>query len=152
MLSKVSQDIFKKIIKFSEDNLQNNQIPIAAIVHDYVNNKIISKAVNIDSPIGHAELIAIEEALRIKKSKRSDDCDIYVTIEPCLMCAIAISRCHFRRVYFGAEDKKAGGILNGPRLFDQSNTKQFEIISHIEEEYTGELLKKFFRSKRKGIN
>ena len=152
MLSKVSQDIFKKIIKFSEDNLQNNQIPIAAIVHDYVNNKIISKAVNIDSPIGHAELIAIEEALRIKKSKRLDDCDIYVTIEPCLMCAIAISRCHFRRVYFGAEDKKAGGILNGPRIFDQSNMKQFEIISHIEEEYTGELLKKFFRSKRKGIN
>ena len=152
MLSKVSQDIFKKIIKFSEDNLQNNQVPIAAIVHDYANNKIISKAVNIDSPIGHAELIAIEEALRIKKSKRLDDCDIYVTIEPCLMCAIAISRCHFRRVYFGAEDKKAGGILNGPRLFDQSNMKQFEIISHIEEEYTGELLKKFFRSKRKGIN
>ena len=152
MLSKVSQDIFKKVIKFSEDNLQNNQIPIAAIVHDYVNNKIISKAVNIDSPIGHAELIAIEEALRIKKSKRLDDCDIYVTIEPCLMCAIAISRCHFRRVYFGAEDKKAGGILNGPRIFDQSNMKQFEIISHIEEEYTGELLKKFFRSKRKGIN
>jgi|TARA_B100002019_G_C21141100_1_gene533277 tRNA(adenine34) deaminase len=152
MLSKVSQDIFKKVIKSSEDNLQNNQIPIAAIVHDYVNNKIISKAVNIDSPIGHAELIAIEEALRIKKSKRLDDCDIYVTIEPCLMCAIAISRCHFRRVYFGAEDKKAGGILNGPRLFDQSNMKQFEIISHIEEEYTGELLKKFFRSKRKGIN
>ena len=152
MLSKVSQDIFKKVIKSSEDNLQNNQIPIAAIVHDYVNNKIISKAVNIDSPIGHAELIAIEEALRIKKSKRLDDCDIYVTIEPCLMCAIAISRCHFRRVYFGAEDKKAGGILNGPRIFDQSNMKQFEIISHIEEEYTGELLKKFFRSKRKGIN
>ncbi len=152
MLSKVSQDIFKKVIKSSEDNLQNNQIPIAAIIHDYVNNKIISKAVNIDSPIGHAELIAIEEALRIKKSKRLDDCDIYVTIEPCLMCAIAISRCHFRRVYFGAEDKKAGGILNGPRLFDQSNMKQFEIISHIEEEYTGELLKKFFRSKRKGIN
>ena len=152
MLSKVSQDILKKVIKSSEDNLQNNQIPIAAIIHDYVNNKIISKAVNIDSPIGHAELIAIEEALRIKKSKRLDDCDIYVTIEPCLMCAIAISRCHFRRVYFGAEDKKAGGILNGPRLFDQSNMKQFEIISHIEEKYTGELLKKFFRSKRKGIN
>ena len=152
MLSKVSQDIFRKIIKLSEDNLQNNQIPIAAIVHDYVDNKIISKAVNIDTPIGHAELIAIEEALRIKKSKRLDDCDIYVTIEPCLMCAIAISRCHFRRVYFGAEDKKAGGILNGPRIFDQPNTKQFEIISYIEEEYTSELLKKFFRSKRKGIN
>lgn len=152
MLSKVSKDIFKIIIRLSEENFENNQVPIAAIIHDYVNNKIISKAVNIDTPIGHAELLAIEEALRIKKSKRLDDCDIYVTIEPCLMCAIAISRCHFRRLYFGAEDKKAGGIINGPRISDQPNMKQFEIISHIEEEYTAELMKKFFRSKRKGIN
>ena len=152
MLSKVSKDIFNTIIKLSEKNIENNQIPIAAIIHDYVNNKIISQAVNIDTPIGHAELLAIEEALRIKKSKRLDDCDIYVTIEPCLMCAIAISRCHFRRLYFGAEDKKAGGIINGPRILDQPNMKQFEIISHIEEEYTAELMKKFFRSKRKGIN
>ena len=152
MLSKVSKDIFNTIIKLSEKNIENNQIPIAAIIHDYVNNKIISQAVNIDTPIGHAELLAIEEALRIKKSKRLDDCDIYVTIEPCLMCAIAISRCHFRRLYFGAEDKKAGGIINGPRILDQPNMKQFEIISHIEEEYTAELMKKFFRLKRKGIN
>ena len=152
MLSKVSKDIFNTIIKLSEENIENNQIPIAAIIHDYVNNKIISQAVNIDTPIGHAELLAIEEALRIKKSKRLDDCDIYVTIEPCLMCAIAISRCHFRRLYFGAEDKKAGGIINGPRIIDQPNMKQFEIISHIEEEYTAELMKKFFRLKRKGIN
>ena len=152
MLSKVSKDIFNTIIKLSEENIENNQIPIAAIIHDYVNNKIISQAVNIDTPIGHAELLAIEEALRIKKSKRLDDCDIYVTIEPCLMCAIAISRCHFRRLYFGAEDKKAGGIINGPRILDQPNMKQFEIISHIEEEYTAELIKKFFRLKRKGIN
>ena len=152
MLSKVSKDIFNAIIKLSEENIENNQIPIAAIIHDYVNNKIISQAVNIDTPIGHAELLAIEEALRIKKSKRLDDCDIYVTIEPCLMCAIAISRCHFRRLYFGAEDKKAGGIINGPRILDQPNMKQFEIISHIEEEYTAELMKKFFRLKRKGIN
>ena len=152
MLSKVSKDIFNTIIKLSEENIENNQIPIAAIIHDYVNNKIISQAVNIYTPIGHAELLAIEEALRIKKSKRLDDCDIYVTIEPCLMCAIAISRCHFRRLYFGAEDKKAGGIINGPRILDQPNMKQFEIISHIEEEYTAELMKKFFRLKRKGIN
>ena len=152
MLSKVSTDIFNTIIKLSEKNIENNQIPIAAIIHDYVNNKIISQAVNIDTPIGHAELLAIEEALRIKKSKRLDDCDIYVTIEPCLMCAIAISRCHFRRLYFGAEDKKAGGIINGPRILDQPNMKQFEIISHIEEEYTAQLMKKFFRLKRKGIN
>ena len=152
MLSKVSTDIFNTIINLSEKNIENNQIPIAAIIHDYVNNKIISQAGNIDTPIGHAELLAIEEALRIKKSKRLDDCDIYVTIEPCLMCAIAISRCHFRRLYFGAEDKKAGGIINGPRILDQPNMKQFEIISHIEEEYTAELMKKFFRLKRKGIN
>ena len=88
MLSKVSKDIFNTIIKLSEENIENNQIPIAAIIHDYVNNKIISQAVNIDTPIGHAELLAIEEALRIKKSKRLDDCDIYVTIEPCFMLSL----------------------------------------------------------------
>ena len=91
--------------KLSENNLTNNRVPIAAIIYDYKNQKIIARATNTNSPIGHAELEAIREALEIKKTNRLDDCDIYVTIEPCLMCATAISKCHMRRIYFGAEDK-----------------------------------------------
>ena len=148
MLSTGSKKIFAEVIELSEINLTNNKVPIAAIIYDYKNNQIISKATNTDSPIGHAELEAIREALEIKNTNRLDDCDIYVTIEPCLMCATAISKCHMRRVYFGAEDKKGGAILNGPRIFKNQNLRKVDVISHIEEEKTSNLLKKFFTSKR----
>ena len=148
MLSTGSKKIFAEVIELSEINLTNNKVPIAAIIYDYKNNQIISKATNTDSPIGHAELEAIREALEIKNTNRLDDCDIYVTIEPCLMCATAISKCHMRRIYFGAEDKKGGAILNGPRVFENQNLRKVEVVSHIEEEKTSNLLKKFFTSKR----
>ena len=148
MLSKSTKKIFDEVIELSENNLTNNRVPIAAIIYDYKNQKIIARATNTNSPIGHAELEAIREALEIKKTNRLDDCDIYVTIEPCLMCATAISKCHMRRIYFGAEDKKGGAILNGPRVFENENLKKVEVISHIEEEKTSNLLKKFFTSKR----
>ena len=148
MLSKSTKKIFDEVIELSENNLTNNRVPIAAIIYDYKNQKIIARATNTNSPIGHAELEAIREALEIKKTNRLDDCDIYVTIEPCLMCATAISKCHMRRIYFGAEDKKGGAILNGPRVFVNENLKKVNVISHIEEEKTSNLLKKFFTSKR----
>ena len=148
MLSKSTKKIFDEIIELSENNLTNNRVPIAAIIYDYKNQKIIARATNTNSPIGHAELEAIREALEIKKTNRLDDCDIYVTIEPCLMCATAISKCHMRRIYFGAEDKKGGAILNGPRVFENENLKKVNVVSHIEEEKTSNLLKKFFTSKR----
>ena len=148
MLNSVSQKIFKEVIELSKRNLSDNKVPIAAIIFDYKKQQIVAKAVNTDSPIGHAELEVIREALNIKQSNRLDDCDIYVTIEPCLMCATAISKCHMRRIYFGAEDEKGGAILNGPRIFMNENLKNVEVISHIEEKVTSNLLKKFFRSKR----
>ena len=148
MLSTSTKKIFDEVIELSENNLTNNRVPIAAIIYDYKNQKIIARATNTNSPIGHAELEAIREALDIKKTNRLDDCDIYVTIEPCLMCATAISKCHIRRIYFGAEDKKGGAILNGPRIFENENLKKVNVISHIEEEKTSNLLKKFFTSKR----
>jgi len=148
MLSKSTKKIFDEVIELSKNNLTNNRVPIAAIIYDYKNQKIIARATNTNSPIGHAELEAIREALEIKKTNRLDDCDIYVTIEPCLMCATAISKCHMRRIYFGAEDKKGGAILNGPRVFENENLKKVNVISHIEEEKTSNLLKKFFTSKR----
>ena len=148
MLNSISKEIFSEIIELSEINLSNNKVPIAAIIYDYKNKQIVSKAVNTNSPIGHAELEAIREALQLKNTNRLDDCDMYVSIEPCLMCATAISKCHIRRVYFGAEDEKGGAILNGPRIYENNNLKKVEVISHIEKDKTSELLKKFFRSKR----
>ena len=148
MLNSISKEIFSEIIELSEINLSNNKVPIAAIIYDYKNKQIVSRAVNTNSPIGHAELEAIREALQLKNTNRLDECDIYVSTEPCLMCATAISKCHIRRVYFGAEDEKGGAILNGPRIYENNNLKKVEVISHIEKDKTSELLKKFFRSKR----
>ena len=148
MLNSATKKIFDEVIELSKSNLTNNRVPIAAIIYDYKNQKIVARATNTNSPIGHAELEAIREALEIKKTNRLDDCDIYVTIEPCLMCATAISKCHMRRIYFGAEDKKGGAILNGPRVFENENLRKVDVISHIEEEKTSNLLIKFFTSKR----
>ena len=121
-----------------------NQIPIAALIVDTLTNEIIAKAANSDSPVGHAELIVIDQALELLHTNRLNNCDIYVTIEPCPMCAYAIKKCHFNTLYFGAEDQKGGGIING----SQDNLKPMNHVSHIYEKETADLLSLFFRDKR----
>ena len=132
------------VIKEAKNNLKNNQIPIAALIVNTLTNEIIAKAANSDSPVGHAELLAINQALKLRDTKRLDDFDIYVSIEPCPMCAYAIRKCHFNTLYFGAEDQKGGGIINGT----QDNLKSINHVSHIYEKETADLLSSFFRDKR----
>ncbi len=132
------------VIKEAKNNLKNNQIPIGALIVNTLTNEIIAKAANTDSPVGHAELLAINQALKLRDTKRLDDCDIYVSIEPCPMCAYAIKKCHFNTLYFGAEDQKGGGIINGT----QNNLKSINHVSHIYEKETADLLSSFFRAKR----
>lgn len=132
------------VIKEAKNNLKNNQIPIAALIVNTLTNEIIAKAANTDSPVGHAELLVINQALKLRDTKRLDDCDIYVSIEPCPMCAYAIKKCHFNTLYFGAEDQKGGGIINGT----QNNLKSINHVSHIYEKETADLLSSFFRAKR----
>tara|TARA_B100000214_G_scaffold4881_1_gene3666 strand:- start:323 stop:772 length:450 start_codon:yes stop_codon:yes gene_type:complete len=148
MLNENSIHLMNRVIKLSEDNLNNNKVPIAAIVVDSSTNKIISEATNGDSVLDHAEILALKKALDKLSTNRLNECDIYVTIEPCPMCATAIAKTHIRRLYFGAEDKKGGGVINGPKIFSHSNLKVPEVISHCFAEETGNLLKKFFESKR----
>ena len=132
------------VIKEAKNNLKKNQIPIAALIVDTLTNEIIAKAANSDSPVGHAELIVIDHALELLHTNRLNNCDIYVTIEPCPMCAYAIKKCHFNTLYFGAEDQKGGGIING----SQDNLKPMNHVSHIYEKETADLLSLFFRDKR----
>lgn len=132
------------VLKEAKNNLKKNQIPIAALIVNTLTNEIIAKAVNTDSPVGHAEILAINQALKLRDTKRLNDCDIYVSIEPCPMCAYAIKKCHFNTLYFGAEDQKGGGIINGT----QNNLKSINHISHIYEKETADLLSSFFRDKR----
>ena len=144
MLSASVYANMRLVIKEAKNNLKNNQIPIAALIVNTLTNEIIAKAANTDSPVGHAELLAINQALKLRDTKRLDDCDIYVSIEPCPMCAYAIKKCHFNTLYFGAEDQKGGGIINGT----QNNLKSINHVSHIYEKETADLLSSFFRDKR----
>ena len=144
MLSASVYANMRLVIKEAKNNLKNNQIPIGALIVNTLTNEIIAKAANTDSPVGHAELLAINQALKLRDTKRLDDCDIYVSIEPCPMCAYAIKKCHFNTLYFGAEDQKGGGIINGT----ENNLKSINHVSHIYEKETADLLSSFFRDKR----
>ena len=144
MLSASVYANMRLVINEAKNNLKNNQIPIGALIVNTLTNEIIAKATNTDSPVGHAELLAINQALKLLDTKRLDDFDIYVSIEPCPMCAYAIKKCHFNTLYFGAEDQKGGGIINGT----QNNLKSINHVSHIYEKETADLLSSFFRAKR----
>ncbi|MBL6851412.1 MAG: nucleoside deaminase, partial [Alphaproteobacteria bacterium] len=99
-----------------------------------------------NNPLCHAEKLVIEKALKVTSQKFLIDCDIWVTLEPCAMCASIIKQTRIRRLYYGAEDKKGGAILNGPQIF--SNNKNIEIYSGFSAEQSEEMLKEFFKKLR----
>ena len=128
------------------------EVPIGALVVDS-KGEVIASAHNLTEtrrdPTAHAELIAIRAACELLDSPRLVDCDMYVTLEPCAMCATAISFARIRRLYFGARDEKGGGVEYGARIFSQSTCHHApEIYGNINETECGEVLKNFFKEKR----
>jgi len=100
-------------------------------------------------PTAHAELLAIRAAARTLGAPRLVECDLYVTLEPCPMCAQAIAFARLRRVYYGAADPKGGGVEHGPRIFAQPTCHHRpEIYGGIAEREAGELLRAFFQERR----
>jgi tRNA(Arg) A34 adenosine deaminase TadA len=100
-------------------------------------------------PSAHAEVLAIRKACTVLKTERLVDCDIYVTLEPCAMCAALIANARIRRIYFAAADPKSGGIQQGARIFNHKQTHHIpEIYSGIGEEKATKLLRIFFAKKR----
>lgn len=92
---------------------------------------------------------AIQKACKIKGAPRIPDCDLYVTLEPCPMCATAISFARIRRVYFGAYDPKSGGVDHGPRIFSSAGCHHVpEVYGGIDEQVCAQLMKDFFKDKR----
>jgi len=127
------------------------EVPIGCVVVQ--NGTVIAKAHNLVEtdyrPTAHAELLAIEEACQILQSPRLPDCDLYVTLEPCPMCAQAISFARIRRLYFGAYDPKGGGVDHGPAIFTQPTCHHApEVYGGIEEDVCGQLLRDFFLKRR----
>jgi tRNA(Arg) A34 adenosine deaminase TadA len=130
-----------------------DEVPVGAIL--VKNGKIISSGFNrnlsLKDPTAHAEILVIRESAQIIGSHRLDDCDIYVTLEPCAMCAAAISLARIRRIYYAASDVKFGAIENGQMMRSSNCYHQPEIYSGFCAEESAQLLKNFFRKKRRSI-
>jgi len=100
-------------------------------------------------PTAHAEILVLRAGAARLAAKHLIGCDLYVTLEPCAMCAGAIALAHIRRLYFGAYDPKGGAVEHGPRLFDSPSCHHRpEIYGGIGERRAGELLRRFFRERR----
>jgi len=102
-----------------------------------------------NDPTAHAEMLVLRAGAAALGQKRLDGCDLYVTLEPCPMCAAAIALARIRRLYFGAYDPKGGGVEHGPRIFDQPTCHHRpEIYGGIDERRAGALLRAFFKERR----
>ncbi len=138
-------------LKFAKNAYDNNEVPVGAVIVQ--NGKIIAQAHNLivtnNDPTAHAEIEAIKMAAHTLGSYNLDDCDLYVTLEPCPMCAYAIALARIKSLYFGAEDLKRGAVLNGPKLFSAACTfHKPEVYSGIMENDCSALLKGFFAKLR----
>jgi len=128
------------------------EVPIGAVIVDG-SGAVIAAAGNrtleLRDPTAHAELLAIREACAKFGSERLTGCDIHVTLEPCPMCAAAISFARLRRVYFAASDEKGGGVEHGPRIFAQPTCHHRpDVYGGIGERRAAEMLRNFFALRR----
>ena len=128
------------------------EVPVGAVITD-ANGDVIAvngnrMRENLD-PTAHAEMLVIREAARVRGEIRLTDCDLHVTLEPCPMCAAAISFARIRRLYYGAGDPKGGAVDHGPRLFASSCCHHApEVYGGIGERQAASLLKGFFNERR----
>ena len=128
------------------------EVPVGAVLLDPA-GKILAAGGNrpeeLADPTAHAEMLVIREAARKVGAPRLVGCDLYVTLEPCPMCAQAISFARIRRLYYGAADPKGGGVDHGPRIFASSSCHHApEVYGGIGERQAGALLKAFFAARR----
>jgi tRNA(Arg) A34 adenosine deaminase TadA len=131
---------------------ERGEVPIGCVIMG-ADGAVLAEAGNRTEadrdPTAHAELLAIRAAAAKLGSPRLVGCDLYVTLEPCPMCAQAISFARVRRVYWGAPDPKGGGVEHGPRIFDQPTCHHRpELYPGLGEVESGELLRSFFRERR----
>jgi len=138
-------------MRLAEDAAAHGEAPIGAVIMegDIVLAAERNRMQALGDPTAHAEMLAIRAALAKRGTGRLDNCDLYVTLEPCAMCAGAIAHARLRRVYFAAEDIKAGAVENGVRLFDQPTCHHRpEIIGGVSAARSEALLVEFFRKLR----
>ena len=131
---------------------ERGEVPIGAVIVS-PSGRVLAAAGNrteeLCDPTAHAEMLAIRAAAAVLGAPRLVDCDLYVTLEPCPMCAQAISFARIRRLYWGAADPKGGGVEHGPRIFDQPTCHHKpELYPGVGEGEAADLLRRFFKTRR----
>ena len=155
---KYSKEYFmKEALKEAKKAMMKDEVPIGAVI--VKDNKIVARAHNLretkKSSIAHSEILAIDKACKKLENWRLNNCDIYVTVEPCPMCAGAILNSRIRKVYYGTIDEKSGAITSNSNLFDMNNTfcnHKVEYEKNVLEGDCKALLKDFFTKLRKKSN
>jgi tRNA(Arg) A34 adenosine deaminase TadA len=148
----MTQDPMALALAEAERAGEAGEVPVGAVLVD-ADGAVLARAHNRTErdkdPTAHAELLAIRAAAASRGSARLVGCDLYVTLEPCPMCAAAIGFARIRRLYYGASDPKGGGIEQGARIFEQKTCNHRpEVYSGIGEDQAAALLKAFFRARR----
>jgi tRNA(adenine34) deaminase len=138
-------------LKAAENAEKAGEVPIGCVI--VADGEVVATAGNrtlVDrDPTAHAEILAIRQAAEALGSERLVDCDLYVTLEPCTMCAAAISFARLRRLYYGAIDAKGGAVDSGVRFFASSTCHHApEVYSAVGEDQAAKLLREFFKARR----
>jgi len=133
---------------------ENNEVPVGAIIYDPINNHVVSRAANApiahNDPTGHAEILALRQAGAKLGTYRLTGLWLYVTLEPCAMCAGALSHARIERLIYAASDPKGGAIAHGPQFFGQSTCHHRPLVrSDILREPCSQILTDFFKAKRR---
>ena len=143
----------QKALREAELARDRGEVPVGAVIVDGKTGRLMAGAGNRTEeradPTAHAEMLAIREATKNQGQPRLENCDLYVTLEPCAMCAAAISFARIRRLTFAAYDPKSGGVEHGARVFahDTCHHKP-EVVGGMGETEAAALLKDFFKDKR----
>ena len=133
--------------------LKNGEIPVGAVIVDPIEKVVLAssgnRVISDSDPTAHAEILVIRETAKVLGSYKLEGLDIYVTLEPCAMCASAISISRLRKLVFGAYDPKTGAVDHGPKIFSQKTTHHKpEVIGVVRERESSVYLRDFFRLMR----
>ena len=148
-----SGDFMDLAFQAAEAAVRRGEVPVGAVLVDPVTGEVLSAVGNEvearHDPTAHAEMLVIRAAAANVQAPRLAGCDLYVTLEPCPMCAAAISLARLRRVVFGAYDPKGGGVEHGPRIFSQPTCHHRpKVVGGVAAGRAATLLKDFFASRR----
>ena len=141
----------RRALELARQAAAEGEVPVGAVVTR--DGELIAEARNAmrgtTDPTAHAEIVAIRAAAERLGQSRLDECSLWVTLEPCAMCASAIAVARLAELRFGAEDPKGGGVIHGPRIFSQPTCHHRpDVLGGIGEEESAQLLRSFFAQRR----